>query len=233
PEQSCPWPGVCVFCRLFEYGFAMSTEENLSKKAQPAGALPPAETDQPGEAASSIETTETGQGTAQTTAPAGVALTPRQIEELKTRAAKADEHWDRLLRTMADLENFKKRAARERLEATRFANASLLEKLIPALDNLDMALAAANSAETNSVKSLKTGILMIYNQLKSALAEAGLEEIDAFNQPFNPNLHEAVSQEESAEAPEGQVIRQLRKGYKLHDRLIRPASVVVARKPAA
>ena len=131
------------------------------------------------------------------------------------------------------MENFKKRAARERLEATRFANASLLEKLIPALDNLDMALAAANSAETNSVKSLKTGILMIYNQLKSALAEAGLEEIDAFNQPFNPNLHEAVSQEESAEAPEGQVIRQLRKGYKLHDRLIRPAGVVVARKPAA
>ncbi len=146
----------------------MSTKENLTQKAQSAGALPPAETEQPGETASSTETTETGQATAETTAPAGVALTPQQIEELKARAGKAEEHWDRLLRTMADLENFKKRAARERLEATRFANASLLEKLIPALDNLDMALAAANSAETNSVKSLKTGILMIYNQLKSA-----------------------------------------------------------------
>jgi molecular chaperone GrpE len=161
------------------------------------------------------------------------ALTPEQIEELKSKAAKADENWDRLLRTMADLENFKKRAVRERQEAIKFANVALLEKLIPALDNFDMALAAANNAEGNPVESLKTGIRMIHSQLKKALAEAGLEEIDAANQPFNPNLHEAVSQEESAEVPEGQVIRQLRKGYKLRDRLIRPAGVVVARKPAA
>jgi molecular chaperone GrpE len=158
--------------------------------------------------------------------------TPEQIEELKAKAAKADEHWDRLLRTTADLENFKKRAARERQEAIRFANAALLEKLIPALDNFDMAVAAANDPEGNPVESLKTGITMIHSQLKSALAEAGLEEIDAANQPFDPNLHEAVSQEESMEAPEGHVLRQLRKGYKLRDRLIRPASVVVARKPA-
>jgi molecular chaperone GrpE len=159
-------------------------------------------------------------------------LTARQIEELKAKAAKADEHWDRLLRSAADLENFKKRSARERQEAIRFANASLLEKLIPALDNFDMALAASNT-EAASVESLKTGVTMIYNQLKGALAEAGLEEIDATNQAFDPSLHEAVAQEEAAEAPEGHVIRQLRKGYKLRDRLIRPAGVVVARKPAA
>ena len=159
--------------------------------------------------------------------------TADQIEELKAKAAKADEHWDRLLRTSADLENFKKRAARERQEAIRFANAALLEKLIPALDNFDMALAAANNPEGNPVESLKTGIAMIHSQLKSALAEAGLEEIDAANQPFDPNLHEAISHEESTDAPEGHVLRQLRKGYKLRDRLIRPASVVVARKPGA
>jgi len=159
--------------------------------------------------------------------------TADQIEELKAKAAKADEHWDRLLRTSADLENFKKRAARERQEAIRFANAALLEKLIPALDNFDMALAAANNPEGNPVESLKTGIAMIHSQLKSALAEAGLEEIDAANQSFDPNLHEAISHEESTDAPEGHVLRQLRKGYKLRDRLIRPASVVVARKPAA
>jgi molecular chaperone GrpE len=157
--------------------------------------------------------------------------TPEQIEQWKAKADKADEHWDRLLRTTADLENFKKRAARERQEAVRFANAALLEKLVPALDNFDMALAAANNAEGGSMESLKTGIAMIYNQLKAVLTEAGLEEIDASGQRFDPNLHEAVSQQESSEVPEGHVLQQLRKGYKLRDRLIRPAGVVVAHKP--
>jgi molecular chaperone GrpE len=154
-------------------------------------------------------------------------------EELKTRAAKADEHWDRLLRATADLENFKKRAARERQDAVKFANESLLIRLIPALDNFDMARAAADGTEGATVDSLKTGIAMVHNQLKAALAEAGLEEIDAAKQPFDPNLHEAVSQEESAEVPEGHVLKQLRKGYKLRERLLRPASVIVARKPAS
>src|SRR5437016_13562403 len=166
------------------------------------------------------------------TAPGTPPSTPDQIEELKAKAAKADEHWDRLVRTTADLENFKKRAARERQEAIRFANAALLEKLIPALDNFDMALAAASNTEGNSLESLKTGLTMVYNQLKAVLTEAGLEEIDASGRPFDPNLHEAVSQQETADVPEGQVLRQLRKGYKLRDRLIRPASVVVAKTPA-
>jgi len=160
-------------------------------------------------------------------------ISPARIEELKARAAKADEHWDRLLRVTADLENYKKRAARERQDAIKFASESLLARLIPALDNFDMALAAANNAEGSSMDSLKTGITMVYNQLKAALQEAGLEEIDAANQLFDPKLHEAVSQQESAEVPEGHVLQQLRKGYKLRDRLLRPASVVVARKPAA
>ena len=207
----------------------MSAKENWSKTTKPPQALPPAETE-PTETASAAGTNR--KATAETTA-SEAPLTPQQIEELKQKAAKADEHWDRLLRTTADLENFKKRAARERQEAIKFANASLLEKLIPALDNLDMALAAANNAESHSLESLKTGLAMIYNQLKSALAETGLEEIDATNQPFDPNLHEAVSHQESADVPEGQVLQQLRKGYKLRERLIRPASVVVARKPAA
>ena len=207
----------------------MSAKENWSKTTKPPQALPPAETE-PTETASAAGTNR--KATAETTA-SEAPLTPQQIEELKQKAAKADEHWDRLLRTTADLENFKKRAARERQEAIKFANASLLEKLIPTLDNFDMALAAANNAESHSMESLKTGIAMIYNQLKAALAETGLEEIDATNQPFDPNLHEAVSHQDSADAPEGQVLQQLRKGYKLRERLIRPASVVVARKPDA
>ena len=209
----------------------MSAKENWSKATHPPEALPPAEPDQPTETASAAAGSR--KATAETAAPAEAPLTPQQIEELKLKAAKAEEHWERLLRATADLENFKKRAARERQEAIKFANASLLEKLIPALDNLEMALAAANNAESHSMESLKTGIAMISNQLKAALADTGLEEIDATNQPFDPNLHEAVSHQESAEVPEGQVLQQLSKGYKLRERLIRPATVVVARKPDA
>jgi len=159
-------------------------------------------------------------------------LTPEEISSLKERAAKADDHWDRLLRQTADYDNFKKRAARERQEATKYANESLLQKLIPVVDNFEAAMAAA-SAPNASSESLQTGVNMIYTQLKSALGDAGLEEIDASNQPFDPNFHEAVSQKETDEAPEGHVVQQLRKGYKLRDRLIRPATVIVAKKPAA
>jgi molecular chaperone GrpE len=159
-------------------------------------------------------------------------VTPEQFEELKARAAKADEHWQRLLRTAADFENFKKRAVREKQEGIRFANESLIQNLIPLLDNFDSALAATQTAETDSVQSLQTGIAMIYQQLRKVLADAGLEEVDAAGKVFDPNLHEAVSQKETDEVPEGHVAQQLRKGYKLRDRLLRPASVVVA-KPAA
>jgi len=162
------------------------------------------------------------------------ALTSEQIDDLKAQAAKADENWNRFLRVTADLENFRKRAAREREEAVRYANESLIKKLIPVLDNFEMAIAAASQApaqaETN--QSLQTGVAMIQHQLKNALLETGLEELDAAGKTFDPNWHEAVDQRETTEFAEGQVMQQLRKGYKLRDRLIRPATVVVARKPA-
>jgi molecular chaperone GrpE len=160
-------------------------------------------------------------------------ISAEALEQLRAQAAKAAEHWDRLLRVSADFENFKKRAARERQDAIKFANESLLSKLIPVLDNFDMALAAASTAPTTSGDSLKAGVAMIQGQLKSALAEAGLEEIDATGRPFDPQIHEAVSQQETAEVPEGQVVQQLRRGYKLRERLLRPATVIVAKKPAA
>ena len=182
------------------------------------------------------ETAEAAPPTAAVAAPVAPApeLTPGELEELKTRAAKADEHWDRLLRTAADFENFKKRAARERIEAAQFANAALLQKLLPVLDHFEMAQTAAQTAEVpqGGIASLQAGIAMIQQQLKSILAETGLEEIDAAGKPFDPMLHEAVSQLETADAPEGRVVQQIRKGYKLRDRLLRPAAVVVAKKPS-
>ena len=157
--------------------------------------------------------------------------TPDEITALKEQAAKAADSWDRLLRLTADFDNYKKRAARERSEAVSFANENLLSKLLPVLDAFEMAL-AANTSDSSS-KSLQAGIVMVSNQLKSALAEAGLEEIDANGKRFDPNLHEAIAQEETADAPEGEVIKQIRKGYKFRNRLMRPAGVVVAKTPAA
>ena len=96
-----------------------------------------------------------------------------------------------------------------------------------------MALAAAQNAEGDKLAALQSGVVMIQQQLKAALAETGLEEIDAAGKPFDPNLHEAISEQESAEVAEGDVLQQLRKGYKLKDRLVRPATVIVAKKTVA
>lgn len=159
-------------------------------------------------------------------------LAPEQLEELKAKAAKADEHWERFLRTMAEMDNFKKRAARERQEITRLANEQLLTKLMPILDNFQMALAAAEGPNHSSVDALRDGVKMINSQFKAVLADAGLEEIDATGQMFDPLVHEAVAQHETAELPEGQVFQQLRPGYRYRERLLRPASVVVAKPPS-
>lgn len=169
--------------------------------------------------------------------PAAETLTPEQIKELQERATKSEEKakdsWDRLLRTTADFDNFKKRAAREKIESAQYATASLLGKILPVLDNFEMAITAAQNSPGEKNSALSSGVSMIQSQLKSVLVEAGLEEIDAAGKPFDPAFHEAVSQQETDAVPEDHVAQQLRKGYKLKERLIRPAMVVVAKKPAA
>src|SRR5690348_1244172 len=110
---------------------------------------------------------ETGGAAAEPLAPVDLAsVTPEQFEELKQRAAKAEENWERLLRTTADFDNYKKRAIREKQDAIRFANESLLEKIVPVLDSFDMALAATQNAKGAAAQSLQTGISMVYQQLK-------------------------------------------------------------------
>ena len=178
------------------------------------------------------ERKEINESAATEAADTEVAVETEDVDALKAEAAKAKEYLDRLLRTAADFDNYKKRAARERQEAVKFANEGIIGTLIPVLDNFEMALAATANAQDAAIQSLQSGIAMIHQQLKKALGDAGLEEVDATNQAFDPNVHEAVSQQESADVPEGHVLQQLRKGYKLRDRLLRPASVVVAKKPA-
>ncbi len=140
-----------------------------------------------------------------------------------------DRFRDLALRTQADFENYKKRAAREKETAIKFANSSLLEKLIAIVDNFELGLEAARSEGESS--AIFSGMSMVLKQLTDFLAEHGLEPLDAPGQKFDPNLHEAIAHEPSAEFPEGVVIRQTRRGYRMKDRLLRPSSVVVSSGP--
>jgi molecular chaperone GrpE len=145
--------------------------------------------------------------------------------------ADLDRFRDLALRSQADFENFRKRAIREKEDAVKYANASFLERLIPLVDNFELGLNAARSNAENS--PILAGMEMVAKQLTDFLTASGVEPINAEGQVFDPNLHEAVAQEESATAAEGVVARQLRKGFKLRDRLLRPAMVVVSKGPAA
>lgn len=148
-------------------------------------------------------------------------------EQLESEAAK----WKELaLRTAADMDNFRKRAAREREDALRFANQRLLEELLPVIDNFEMGMQAASKDQGSMIY---IGMDMVRRQLADFLASQGVEEIPSEGRPFDPNLHEAVTQEESDTLAEGQVLRVTRRGFRLKDRLLRPASVVVSKAPAS
>ena len=138
-----------------------------------------------------------------------------------------DRFRDLALRSQADFENFRKRASREKDDAVKYANAAFLERLIPILDNFELGLIAARTGAENS--PILAGMDMVARQLSDFLITSGVEPVMAEGEPFDPNLHEAVAQEESATVAEGVVLRQLRKGYKLRDRLLRPSTVVVSK----
>ena len=141
--------------------------------------------------------------------------------------AEAAKLKDLALRARADLDNFRKRSLREKEDAIRYANNGLLEKLLPVIDNFELGLDAARNA--TDAASVLQGMSMVQRQLQDFIRSQGLEEVPADGEAFDPNKHDAVSQEFSAEVPEGQVIRQVRKGYKLKDRLLRAASVIVSK----
>ena len=151
---------------------------------------------------------------------------PETLTEAQEAIAELNE---RIVRLTADFDNFRKRAQREKNEARQFANQGLLEKLLPVLDNFEMALTAVKDADP----SVRDGVQMILDQLLGVLKESGVEPVDAMGQAFDPNLHEALSQEETTEVEEGTVVQQVQRGYKLNDRLVRPARVVVAKAPGA
>ena len=144
--------------------------------------------------------------------------------------ADLDRFRDLALRSQADFENYKKRAAREKEDAIKYANSSLLERLVTIIDNFELGLEAARGESERS--PIYSGMTLVLKQLNDFLAENGLKSIEAEGKQFDPNLHEAIAHEPSKEFPEGTVIRQTRRGYRLKDRLLRPSSVVVSSGPA-
>jgi molecular chaperone GrpE len=139
---------------------------------------------------------------------------------------------DLALRSQADFDNFRKRAAREKEDAVKYSNGSFLERLLPIMDNFELGLAAART-ETGA-GAILSGMEMVARQLQDFLRDCGVEPVEAQpGTPFDPNVHEAVGQQESAEIPEGAVMQQLRRGFKLRERLLRPAMVMVSKGKAA
>jgi len=155
---------------------------------------------------------------------------PEQDED-ESLQADLDRFRDLALRSQADFENYKKRAAREKEEAIKYANSALLERLIAIVDNFELGLEAARSTGEDS--PVFSGMSMVLKQLMDFLTEQGLQPIDAAGQKFDPNLHEAIAHEPGDQFPEGVVIRQTRRGYRMKDRLLRPSSVVVSSGAAA
>ncbi len=136
---------------------------------------------------------------------------------------------DLALRSQADFENYKKRSAREKEQAIKYANSSLLERLVSIIDNFELGLAAAK--EQGEQSPIYSGMVLVQKQLNDLLAENGLQPIEAEGRRFDPNVHEAIAHEPSDQVPEGIVLRQTRRGYRFKDRLLRPAKVVVSSGP--
>lgn len=163
-------------------------------------------------------------------APAATGEATPVAEEVTDFQAEAARFKDLALRAQADLDNYRKRAIRDKEESIRYANSSLLEKLLPVLDNFELGLEAARSAPDTA--SIVQGMAMVQKQLQDFLKSQGVEAVPAEGEVFDPARHEAVAQEHSAEVPEGHVVRLLRKGYKLKDRLLRASSVTVSKGAA-
>src|SRR5438552_94483 len=144
--------------------------------------------------------------------------------------ADLDRFRDLALRSQADFENYKKRCVREKEEAIKYANNSLLQRLVAIIDNYELGLAAAK--EQGEQSPIYSGMVLVQKQLNDLLTENGLQPIEAEDKPFDPNLHEAIAHEPSDQVPEETVLRQVSRGYRFKDRLLRPAKVVVSSGPA-
>jgi molecular chaperone GrpE len=148
-------------------------------------------------------------------------------KELEEKEKEAKDNLDRFLRVAADLENYKKRAAREKEDYLKFANEDLIKAILPAIDNLERAV--NHSEKAVDLQSLVAGVKLTIQQLLQSLNKFGLSSIESVGKPFDPAVHEAMMVVETDQHEPNQVVEEFHKGYLLHDRLIRPAGVSVSK----
>jgi molecular chaperone GrpE len=157
----------------------------------------------------------------------------REIEELKKKLEEkekeAKDSYDRLLRTAADLENYKKRAAKDKEEWTKFANEDLMKAMLPFIDNLERAVDHAEKVMDTGV--MIEGVRLTLRQILQTLNRFGLAPFESVGKPFDPAMHEAMLVVESAQHEPNRVVEEFQKGYLLNDRLLRPATVSVSKRP--
>jgi molecular chaperone GrpE len=155
----------------------------------------------------------------------------KSIEELEAKLEakeqEAKETYDRLLRVSADFENYKKRSAREMEEFRKYANQSLLKEMLSVVDNLELAINSSNDKKKTD-KHLIEGLNLTLNEILRVFEKFDVKPIEAQGKAFDPAFHEAVMREETDDFPENTVVSEFQKGYLIHDRLLRPAMVVVA-----
>ncbi len=151
-------------------------------------------------------------------------------EQLKQAFKERDEHFDKLLRTQADLENYRRRIQKDLEEARKYQALGLARDLLPGLDNLSRAVEAA--ANSDKIDDLVTGVKMVLSQLEGILASHAVQPISAVGESFDPNFHEAIQQVSSEDHPPMTILQEVEKGYQLHDRVVRPSKVIVSSGPA-
>ena len=151
----------------------------------------------------------------------------KENDELKKEM---DSLKDQSLRSLAELENVKRRKEQEKVDAIKFANERLIMDLLPILDAFDLAMAQGDIADNQEVAAVVSGFSMIQQQIAQFLEKCGVVRIDAMDQPFDPNLHQGISQESHPDKKENTIVKEMQPGYRLNDRVIRPSMVVVSKK---
>ena len=177
------------------------------------------------------EVAEKLEGGASEKAKKGSAEDESLEERLRVADARAEENYDRLLRITAEFENYKKRMEREMNDFRKFANESLIKDILPIVDNLERALEIRYGNNEKAFHNMLEGVQMTLKGLLGSLEKFGVVPIESLEKPFDPNFHQAVMQEESEGHPQNTVSKELQKGYMMSDRLLRPAMVVVSKKP--
>lgn len=154
----------------------------------------------------------------------------RVKSELEAKIKESEDNFNKFLRTAADLDNYKKRAEREKVEISGIACENVIAEILPVLDNLERAFAHAQG-DHNNLEALREGVKLTIEQFGAVLQKLGLTEVKTVGEKFDPSLHHAISHEDAPDAAPGAVVREFQKGYLLKGRLLRPAMVGVAKGP--